>query len=204
MTALSEVDQLLQRIRELEEWRRRLVIPETVYPAWDDQQINIGSVQLDAQSPPSWESYKSSQVLEFGPNNDEYIYFTAQLDHGYREGTDIEFHLHLAYPDAGVGDTVWNFSYSWADIGGTFPVASNVLGVAIAAPGVADYHQLAEIEGEIDGTGKNISSVLLCSLSRQGFSSEDDTYANSVYLVALDFHIRINSIGSRTMLTKAA
>lgn len=201
MSAKSEVEQLLYRIRELEAWRARLVLPEVdLIPAWDDQQINISSVKLPGAGAPSWTLYKGTYVLVFSDSADEIIYFTAELAHGYREATNIEFHIHLAYPDNNAGDTQWIFTYSWANVGAMFPAETGV-SATIASPTTADYHQLAEIENSINGAGKTISSVLLCSLKREG-TSEKDTYGSAVYLVALDFHIQINSLGSRTELAK--
>lgn len=201
MSSLA-AEQLLRRIRDLEAWRRRLVLPEgDIYPAWDDLQVNISSVRIPTSGAPTWTAYKGSYVLAFSASARETIYFTAQLPHGYQEGSDIEFHLHLAYPDGNAGHSVWNFTHSWADIGDTFPAPTTVANVVIDAPGVADYHQIAEIEDSIDGSDKNISSVLLCSLQRDGTSEQDD-YGSDVYLVALDFHIQVDSLGSRTETEK--
>ena len=68
--------------------------------------------------------------------------------------------------------------------------------ITVAASGTADKHELNEI-ADIVGTGKEISSVLICRLTRVG-TDELDTYASAVYLVALDFHIEKDRLGSRT------
>ena len=175
---------------------KTIELQETV---WDDQQVDIGRVRLGA-SAPTWTAYKGSEVLAFDKAQDNKIFFTAQLSHKYKESSNIEFHIHEVFPDSNAGNVRWIFTYSWASIGSDFPAESTTT-IDIASPEDADNHQLDEIDESIDGTGKTISSVLLCSLTREG-THDNDTYDNSVYLVALDFHIEMNTVGSRTESAK--
>lgn len=166
---------------------------------WDDVQVNIGNVRTGS-STPTWTAYKGSEILAFDKSQDNKIFFTAQLPHEYKEGSDICFHIHLAYPDSGTGDTRWIFTYSWANIGSDFPTESTVT-IDIASPEDTDNHHYAEIAPLISGTGKTMSSVLLCSLTREGTHANDD-YDDDAYLVALDFHVEKDTVGSRTEITK--
>ena len=167
---------------------------------WEDQQVNIGTVVKGASAPTEID-YKGGKVLAFDKAQLNKIYFTAQLSHKYFEGSDIEFHVHLAYPDAGVGGTRWDLTTSWASIDDTFPAETTARNT-IASPGVADYHQLASIDSAVGtSAGKKISSVLICSLLRRG-THADDTYDNDIYLVSLDFHIECNTSGSRQISVK--
>lgn len=170
---------------------------------WDDLQVNISSVRLPTSSMPSWNVYKGSQVLTFSKDADEIIYFTAQLPHSYKEGSDIEFHIHTVYPDSNAGGVRWNFTHSWANMGDDFPAATTV-STTIEASGDADAHTLDEIAATITGTGKTISSVILCSLEREGTyaGGDPDDYNNNVYLVALDFHFEKDTVGSRLEASK--
>jgi hypothetical protein len=47
----------------------------------------------------------------------------------------------------------------------------------------------------IDGTGKKLSSQLICRLYRDTGDSRDD-FANTAYLVEIDFHFKIDGFGS--------
>lgn len=170
-------------------------------PVYDDQQVAVTSVKLPGVSDPTWTAYKGSYVLTFAKGADNIISFISQLTHKYKEGSDIEFHIHTAWPDSGAGDTIWNFTHSWANVGDDFPAETTVAAVTIASPENQDNHQLDEIAATISGTGKKISSVILCSLQREGTAVADD-YDDVTYLVSLDFHIQINTIGSKTELTK--
>ncbi len=175
-------------------------------PVWDDLQVALTSVKLAGVSDPTWQAYKGGYVLKFAKNADNILYFITQLPHDYKQGANIEFHLHLAYPDSGAGSTVWNFTHSWANLGSDFPAATTVSKVEIVSPEDTDTHQAeatAEIASSISGTGKKFSSVLICSLQREGTDATvPDDYDNVVYLVALDFHVPRDSIGSATATVK--
>jgi hypothetical protein len=174
----------------------RLVFPNFVY---NDILVNPNAVRLPAVSAPAFVAYKGSQVLEFSKTATNTVHFQVQLPHSYAEGQNIEFHFHLAYPNNGTGNTRWAFTYSWANITGTFPTETTV-NVTAASPNSAGYHQLVGM-GSLTGTGKGISSVLLCSLSRLG-ADGTDTYDDVVYVTSFDFHIPMDTVGSKKETSK--
>lgn len=167
---------------------------------WDDLSIAMAQVRAPASLSPTWTPYKSSQVPAFSATQVNVLYFSAQLPHSYKEGSNIEFHIHVAYPDAAAGNSVWYFTYSWANMGDAFPVPSSAT-VTKSSIGIVDGHQLIELVANIDGTGKEISSVLLCSIQRTG-THGDDNYGNVIYLVSGDFHYQVDTLGSRTITAK--
>jgi hypothetical protein len=169
-------------------------------PVWDDMQISMANAKVPAVNAPTWRDYKQSQVPAFSASQVNVLYFTAQLPHSYKEGSDIEFHIHIAYPDNGAGNSRWYLSYSWANTEDNFPVAS-VVTTTIASPVTTDRHQMAIIAPVILGTGKTVSSVLICSIQRLGNTAED-TYGSEIYLVSGDFHFQKDTIGSRYQATK--
>jgi len=122
------------------------------------------------------------------------------LSHKYKLSSNLEFHIHTVHKDGDAGNSVWNLTYSWADIGEDFPAQSTV-SKTIASPSDADKHELHEIAETITGAGADVISVLLCSLQREG-THGDDTYDDDIYIVALDFHIEQDTMGSRQELVK--
>lgn len=169
-------------------------------PTWNDLQINMSNARLPSALAPTYRPFFSSQVPAFSDTQINVLYFSAQLPHSYLEGSDIEFHIHVAYPDAQAGNSVWYFTYSWANGGDEFAVALSST-VTVASPTVANRHQLIELNTAIDGTGKEISSVLACSIQRTG-TSGSDTYPNEIYLLSGDFYYQSDTLGSRTRLAK--
>jgi hypothetical protein len=164
---------------------------------WDDVSIAMAQARTPASLAPTWTPYQGTQVPAYSATQVNVLYFSAQLPHSYKEGTDIQFHIHLVYPDAVAGDSVWYFTYSWANMDDAFAAPLNSGQVVIASPGVANYHQNAEIIANIDGTGKKMSSILLCSIQRTG-TLGTDTYGNVIYLISGDFHVQKDTIGSDT------
>ena len=171
---------------------------------WDDLQVPISTIRLGGANPADEVSYRSSLVIGFDPSADEYVYFNAQLPHSYKEGSDIELHVHIVLPTAGAGggaeNVKFDLTHSWASINGAFPTISNVTATRDVQNDAADTHILMEIAETISGTGKGISSILLCSLKRD--TSVADNYSDEVYMVGLDFHFEKDTVGSRLEATK--
>lgn len=162
--------------------------------AYEDQQINIGNTRFIGSSDPTWTAYKNSEVIAFSASQDNEVAFTMQLSHKYMEGEDIEFHIHTVHPDSNTGNSKWTLTYSWANIGSDFP-AESTASVTFASPADADKHETHDLIASISGTGKEVSSILLCNLTREG-TDVADTYASDIYLVAMDAHIPVDAIGS--------
>lgn len=166
---------------------------------WDDLLVQTNAVKLPGVSDPSWTAYKGSYALTFAKAADNVVTFAVQLPHGWKVGSDLYFHLHLAYPSAKVGSTRWIFTHSWANIGSTFPAETTVT-TDIVSPNEADNQQIASI-ATLTGTGKTLSSVILCSVTREGTHLNDD-YDDVVYVVSFDFHTEKDTMGSRQAITK--
>ncbi len=169
--------------------------------AWDDQQVSIGGIKFAGASDPTWTAYKNGRVLAFNKAQDNIVYFTAQLSHKYKEGSDITFHLHTVHADAEASvNSRWHLTHSWADMGDDFPNATTI-SETFASPNDADKHEVHEFDA-ITGTGMGISSILLCSLQREGTDAVNDTYDDDIYIVAMDFHIEMDTAGSRSEYLK--
>lgn len=189
------VEQIERRIRALE------TVEKLYVPVWDDYVIQIGQSRLPASSAPSVADWKGSQVLSFSKSATNKMFFTAQLPHGYKAGSNIEFHIHVGYPTTpGVGNSRWQLTHSWANVNGDFPSETTVT-VTAAAPNVLDRHSLIEIASSITGTGKGLSSVVLGSIARLGGDAAD-TYDDVILLLSAGFHIQRDALGSREELTK--
>jgi len=176
---------------------KTLELNETV---WTDMRTPVNAIRLGGAQPPSEQPYRSSVVLAFPDNVDKTIFFTVQLPHEYKLGSDIEFHIHGILPTAGGGagaeNLKFDFTYSWADIGDPMPVETPVPKTIDVQNYDADTHYLFEIAETIDGSAiSGVSSMLLCSLTRD--TGVANNYGDDFYLIEVDFHYQKDTMGSR-------
>ncbi len=172
---------------------------------FDDIRTPITAIRITGPggtTPPDEVLYKGSVVLAFGGagTDDEKGFFVVQIPHSYKEGSDITPHIHWTPEDNTAGNVRWIVTYSWANYGSAFPGETTDPQV-FACDTITDKHQ-KDVFTAISGTGKKISSMLLCSIQRED-SDGTDTYNNKdAYLLEIDFHFEMDMTGSRQALTK--
>jgi len=178
---------------------------------WEDITIPITSTKEEGTKPPGYDIFKddgsgSQGVIsyKFDPDSEEELYFTVQLPHRWKEGSVINAHVHWsATTNVDTDKVVWGLEYSWSNIGSVFGDTTIITGDTphTSVGTVSAYeHALTNI-GNIDATGKLISSMLLCRVFRDATNSADN-YNNDAYLFEIDFHYQIDSDGSRTEFSK--
>lgn len=169
--------------------------------AWEDLRVSVNSVRVPTSANPGWGAFLTNlSILWFDKNNDEEVYFSVQMPHQWKEGTDIKPHVHWTPgTSTDTGSCRWALVYSWANIDGTFP-ATTEIAVNDPGSGTANDHQLAGLP-DISGTGKTISSMLICKLYRDA-NSVADTFDADAGLLEIDFHFEIDAPGSDAATSK--
>jgi hypothetical protein len=178
-------------------------------PVWEDLIVSTAAVRLGGASAADEQAYKGGLVASFGTGSDQNMYFTFQLPHAYKIGTDVEFHIHWTIAASGAGAGVenveWLFTSSACspNVAATFeswPTATDHAALVVDVQDItADNHMATEI-ATIDGTDFLSSEVIICSLQRNVDTSDD--YGDAVYIVQLDLHYQIDTMGSRTEWAK--
>jgi hypothetical protein len=146
-------------------------------------------------------------------------HFSAQLPHGYQEGSSLEPHVHVKLvpgENALPGQRLLlEFEYCWTNIGEKAAEDTSVISI---------NHTVSEEEmeggnimisfGMIDKADARISSMLTCRFSRitidpgwdigvwEKAGVLNDTFEGGMFFLEFDFHFRKDSEGSREMLTK--
>ena len=160
----------------------------------EDLRVPISAVNVGASKAPGFDVFLgTTYAYHFSPSSGEFVYFVVQLPHSWKEGSSIEPHIHWAPSDATTGTVTWQLEYTWANNNDTFLAPSTIF-VRQATKGKSHYMQKAEFP-DLDGTGKKISSMIVCTLSRYA-SDTLDTYAADAALLELDFHYTMDTIGS--------
>lgn len=137
-----------------------------------------------------------------GTSTREDVFFTLQLPHTYKHGSNISPHIHWTptTTDASESGSVrWYITCMWTNINGTYSTIyqSNVVSQAGQTGWV---HKLSEFN-DLVGTDKTLSSIASCSLYRNP-TDPSDTYEHDVALLGIDFHVEMDSLGSDEEYTK--
>lgn len=176
---------------------------------WVDVKIVPGAFEFAGSSDPTlgdWQpggSGTTFKVYKFASNDE--VFFTVQLPHTYKEGTDLHAHIHWTPGSRGneeSGNTVaWKLDYSWANVGSVFG-ASATADMTDTCTGTDHYHEISG-SAAISGTGKNISSMLACRLYRDtGDTWASGVGANQPILLEFDLHIEVDTLGSELATSK--
>jgi hypothetical protein len=121
------------------------------------------------------------------------LFFTAQIPHSWAEGTEIEPHVHYVRPVKDTGTVVWGLEYTWENMNDVFGKTTTIYTYDPANSDAND--QIYQSFGLQDGTGKKVSSMLVCRIFRDA-TNPKDTYAHDIGLLEVDFHVKNNSLGS--------
>lgn len=161
---------------------------KSLQPTWDDLRFPANAGKIPASGAPTWTAWLTEfQLLGFSVN--EYIFFSAQMPHGWIAGTDIHPHLHLVIPTAGAGagaeNMQWELDYTWANINAPFPASTTLTGETVDLQDTsADQHFIYQLP-VINGSGKTLSSMLHFRLTRKNIIGG---YSSDVLLQEFDIH----------------
>ena len=129
----------------------------------------------------------------------EQLFGIEEIQHDYKEGTDLEFHVHWTPTTTASGNVKWQIAYNWLEynaVGG----APTVISVIQAASGVAWSHQKSNFIN-ISGVGHQIQGQFHFRLFRDPTDSQD-TYAADAALLSVGIHYQVDGVGSRQTNTK--
>ncbi|MBF0119976.1 MAG: hypothetical protein HQK79_14170 [Desulfobacterales bacterium] len=173
---------------------------------WEDLRFPLSIAKIPAVSAPSWTKIAdngagSTGVYAYNFSDGEYVFFTVQIPHARKPDSSIYPHIHFATTsDVDPSDNFGiGLEYFWIDITGTFSNTTIITKDIATGVNSSKKHQIGSFDA-IVGTGKGISSVLVCRLFRQAAGS--DNYADDVTIFDIDFHYEIDTVGSRTETAK--
>jgi hypothetical protein len=178
----------LAEFNELDTWVRT--------PRWDDLRFPASSATGLGSNPPTFNT--TYGTWDFSASTTENLFFTAQLPHGWAEGTTIHPHVHWAKSTSASGDVKWEFKYRWWRIRQVVD-DQQTLTVTEVVPGTRDtdtaYQHMISAFDWIAVPDVQISDMITMELSRLGADSEDD-YAGLAMLLEFDLHYQQDQDGS--------
>ena len=174
---------------------------------WDDLRVTLDKGSSSATL--NYFTGSSGPQIWYFLNNGtvESMSFTVQLPHTWKEGTTIYPHIHWSPKNTASGNVEWNFDYSWVNYD---PVTPQIFPAITTSTVVASgpftgqshvIHALTPGNVGLDGTGKKMSSILICRIWRNS-GNTNDTYGADAGLLFVDFHIQVDGYGSHTEYAK--
>lgn len=153
-------------------------------------EIAVNGIELHPTQSPIYVNYRGSRVVQFSGTASQTLYFAAKMPYNYDEGTDVEFQIFGTFPNGSTGDRIWEMTHSWANEGDVFPTESTIQKTFTVTQS-ANINAAGSF-GNINGSGKEIGSILLCSLTRRG---DIDASNEETIVTFADFHYLVNKYG---------
>jgi len=188
--------------------KKTLELTETV---WDDLRIVPGSFDFSGSSDPTLRDWQPTgagatfKVYKFDKNDQAFA--TTQMPHMYKEGTDLQFHIHWTPCDRGneeSGSLVgWKVDYSIGDVGETFPVSATA-DLSDDCTGTDDYHEVTS-SVTVSGTNLKVSHIVMLRIYRSDTGADDTwtgTMTQAPAFLEFDIHYRKDTMGSRQEFIK--
>jgi len=177
---------------------------------WDDMRIVPGAFTFPGVADPtlgSWQPGGAGETFRlYKFQNNDYVDWTVQVPHTYKEGTNILPHVHWTPHANGTGNNgntvAWEIAITWANVNGVFP-SSSLYTMVATCDGVDDKHLVQSASVQPPGAGKLISSMIKGILRRAGGDSWSGAGGeNQPGLLELDFHFQVDTEGSRQEFVK--
>lgn len=177
---------------------------------WDDINHSFASAKVPAANAPTWATFIGNIKAYTFAINDYVDMEPMEVLHGYKEGTDLEFHLHYVTNGLDATDRTVKFEieYSYANMGN--PTTTGV-GSALPSTTVVSMeqtipadtpdktHMYTDID-DINGTGIAIGAIVAVRFKRIAASGTDPT--SDPYCLMLGIHHEIDTLGSNTEYVK--
>lgn len=162
-------------------------------PRWEALVIPTAAMRIGGSAVPDFGTLTGVlQTYLFDSSVQESLHFSAVIPRGYQEGSAIKPYVNWCSTTTSSGSAKFELVYAWANTGSA--MAAHTLTAADAI--TASYIPHASSLGSIDGTGRQIGSVLIGRLSRLS-SDVSDTYSYDVGVFALELRYERDADGSR-------
>lgn len=161
-------------------------------PVWDDLRAPATGINpAGSATPPTVDT--NHPGLLFDQTSTNIVSVAFQMPHTWIEGSIIRPHIHWTPVNTNTGNVYWRLEYQVLNPGQAIGAYTTV-NILDAGDGVADAHQLVDF-GDVTMTGKLISCMVLCRLSRIG-GDGTDTYNANARLLEFDIHYQVDGMGS--------
>lgn len=169
---------------------------------YNDIQYSISSGRGGSANHPEWAVF-AGNLSEYAFAIGDYIDLGSQeLPHSYKDGSDLEIHLHFATNGVDVTDrnTRWEVEYAIANRGQSFSSTTIVSADSIITANTPDRTQRYVSIGVIAGAGLEFGAQLKMRLRRIATTGIAPT--GKPFALQVGVHFTGDTIGSRTISDK--
>lgn len=175
---------------------------------WDDIITPFDFAKVPASNAPTWASFQGN-LNAYTFADGDFLEITTELLHGYKEGSDIELHVHWATNGLEGTDKAveWEVEYTIANpdlitpfVGDAFPGTTVVSAETIIPANTPDLSNMYTSVAIIDGTNFKMGAILKARVRR--ITAAGTAPVANPFGLNLGLHYEEDTVGSRTLTAK--
>ena len=167
--------------------------------AWDDIYIPMAITKLGVTAP-SWDSFHGN-LSQYTFAINDYVQGSFELLHNYKEGSNLDIHVHIATNGAEASkEARYSFEYWMADMNEASTTTTTITSADKALTNADGHHEYVDL-GDISGTGMKIGAIVCFLLKRVALVDGDDPTSDP-FVMSVGCHYQIDSMGSSTETVK--
>jgi hypothetical protein len=174
-------------------------------PTYKDINLGAGVFKLPAANIPGEVNFVDKNGADTGISTygfaiGEKISGNFEIQHDYKEGTDLVFHVHyqiIAAP-TGTDNVQWRLTYVVLRDGVTLSAVATI--DSDDTPVDTQYRSYRTDFGAIDGTNYKIGDQFMFTLTR--VAADGDAFAGDCLIETAGIHYQVDALGSRQIGTK--
>ncbi len=169
--------------------------------------INLGAAQLSrpSSSQPDLENFvdevgADTGIQTYGFAVGEKIYGSFEMQHDYKEGSDITFHVHwqgITAP-SGTDNVQWRLTYTLGADDATLDAVTIIDSADTTFDTQYEFKRTDIVV--ITGTNITIGQQMLFTLER--VAATGDAYVGDALIATAGIHYEVDTVGSRNIITK--
>lgn len=166
---------------------------------FDDIYVPI-SITKPGGTAPTWTSFHGN-LSQYTFAINDYVQGSFELLHSYKEGSDLEIHVHIVTNGAEASkEARYSFEYWIADREEASTTATTITSADKALTNADGHHHYINI-GNITGTGFKIGAIVCFLFKRVALVGGDNPSADP-FVVSVGCHYEKDTVGSRLETTK--
>lgn len=166
-----------------------ITLTNTVY---DDCTVSLDARSGPAGAAPTFAAFAGPVFAwEFSGSSSNALYFSLQLPHSYKHGSDLLPHLHWTKTTGTANDVIWGLDYVMTSISSNFSSTATTIYMTNTCP-TSLQHTISSFP-TIAGSNFTASAVMMGKIYRLG---DVDADTGTAWGLMFDVHFQADKLGS--------